>query len=188
MRKLIFILTLLCVCFSFALAQDDTPAAEVFGGYSYLRTASGYDTDSHGWNTSASFNLSDHVGIKADFGGHYYSETFTGIKANNKTHTFLFGVQGNLRSTERVNPFVHALFGVAHENSTISTGTAKLAFSNTGFAMAFGGGVDVKLNQNFSWRLFQADYLMTRFRDPFLTPLKRRSVNNLRVSTGIVIH
>lgn len=188
MRKLLFILTLLSTFSSFALAQDDVPAAEVFGGYSYLRTASGYDTDAHGWNASASFNVSRHVGFKADFGGHYYSETVSGIKATSNTHTFLFGVQGNLRSTDRVNPFVHALFGVAHENASLSTGTTKAAFSDNGFAMAFGGGVDVKLNQSLSWRLFQADYLMTRYRDQFLTPLRRRNVNNLRISTGLVIH
>ena len=188
MRNLLFILTVLLACSTFVVAQDDTPVAEVFGGYSYLRTASGYDTDSHGWNASASFNVSKHVGIKADFGGYYNSETVGVFKSKTNTHTYLFGLQGNLRSTENVNPFVHALFGAAHDNASLTTGITKTAFSNTGFAMALGGGIDVKLSQNISWRLFQADYLLTRSRDPFLTPLKRRNVNNLRISTGLVIH
>ena len=69
MRKLLFLLLLVGVCPLAAMAQDDVPPFEVFGGYSYLRTGSGYNQDSHGWNTSVSGNITRHFAVKADFAG-----------------------------------------------------------------------------------------------------------------------
>ena len=55
------------------------------------------------------------------------------------------------------------------------------------FAMAFGGGVDYKLMNHISVRLFDADYLFTHFNpNEFGGP--NNSQNNLRVSTGVVFN
>jgi hypothetical protein len=51
--------------------------------------------------------------------------------------------------------------------------------------MAIGGGVDYRLTNRFSLRPLQVDYLLTRFNEG--TP-NNQSQNNLRASTGIVIH
>jgi hypothetical protein len=52
--------------------------------------------------------------------------------------------------------------------------------------MAIGGGVDYRLTNRFSLRPLQVDYLLTRF--PEGTPNNSQTQNNLRASTGIVIH
>jgi hypothetical protein len=46
----------------------------------------------------------------------------------------------------RTEPFAHALFGAISNHTT-------------SFSMAYGGGLDVKINSAFAVRAFQADYL-----------------------------
>ena len=72
--------------------------------------------------------------------------------------------------------------GVAHVG-----GDNGLAFStsNNSFAMAIGAGVDFKVSHRFSVRPLQVDYLMTRFNE---LGLGAQSQDNLRVSTGVVLH
>lgn len=192
MRKLLFLFFLIGACPFASQAQDDVSLLEVFGGYSYLRTGSPYDQDSHGWNTSVSANLTKHLAVKADFAGHYdrYTRAAVGgpIDVSNRVHTFLFGPQLNFRASDRVNPFVHALFGGAHDKTIATRGTARTTVVDTGFAMALGGGVDAKLSDSVSFRIFQTDYLLTRYRDPNLAPLAKRSIHHFRLSTGLVFH
>jgi opacity protein-like surface antigen len=186
MRKLLFLLLLLSACPVASQAQD------VFGGYSYLRTGSGYDQDSHGWNTSVSANLTRHIAVKADFAGHYDNYTvlnpINNIRVDTSLHTFLFGPQFNFRATERVNPFIHVVFGAARDTAKARQGNVRTSVSDTGFAMALGGGVDAKLGDHVSWRVFQTDYLLTRYRNPFQTPVQKRNINHFRLSTGLVFH
>jgi len=70
---------------------------------------------------------------------------------------------------------VHALIGAGHIHESASA----LSNSDTSFADALGGGLDYHLIPLISWR-FQADALQTRFFNG--------SQNNLRFSTGIVVH
>lgn len=192
MRKLLFLIILISAC-SFAIqAQDDVSPLEIFGGYSYLRTGNPYDQDSHGWNTSIAANLTKYVAIKADFGGYYdnYSRAAVGgpISVSNRVHTYLFGPQFNFRATEKVNPFIHALFGGAHDKTIATRAASRTVVTDNGFAMAVGGGLDAKLSDSVSFRVFQTDYLLTRYRDPNLAPRAKRSIHHFRLSTGLVFH
>lgn len=192
MRKLLFLFLLVGACPFASQAQDDVSLLEVFGGYSYLRTGSGYEQDSHGWNASVSANITRHLAVKADFAGHYDNYTvrnpINNINVDTSLHTFLFGPQFNFRATERVNPFIHALLGAAHDIAKARQGNARATIEDTGFAMALGGGVDAKLGERVSWRVFQTDYLLTRYRNPFRVPVQKRNVNHFRLSTGLVFH
>jgi hypothetical protein len=71
-----------------------------------------------------------------------------------------------------VQPFVHALFGVA----TLKSGE----ISTSGFAMYVGGGLDLGLRKGIGLRLFQGDWLNTNFND-----VSRNK--NGRFSTGLVL-
>ena len=192
MRKLLFLFFLIGACPFASQAQDDVAPFEIFGGYSYLRTGTPYDEDSHGRNTSVSANLTKNIAVKADFGGYYdrYARAAIGgpIAVSNRVHTFLFGPQFNFRATDRVNPFIHTLFGAAHDRTVATRGAARVVVVDTGFAMALGGGVDAKLNDSVSFRIFQTDYLLTRYRDPYIAPLAKRSIHHFRLSTGLVFH
>jgi opacity protein-like surface antigen len=192
MRKLLLLAFLIGAIPFASQAQDDVAPFEVFGGYSYLRTGSPYDQDLHGWNTSVAGNLTRHIAVKGDFGGHYdnyrYSSLLGTVHVNNRVHTFLFGPQFNFRVTDRVNPFVHVLVGAANDRTHARVGTVRSIVSDTGFAMAAGGGLDAKLNDHMSIRIFQTDYLLTRYRDPSLLPYERRNIHHFRFSTGVVVH
>ncbi len=94
-------------------------------------------------------------------------------------YTYLFGPQFSFRKNERLTPFVHALFGVASARGGQSlVGPAH----RNAFADAIGVGLDVKAAKYVSLRLFQIDYLGTKFRDGH-----NNQQNNLRLSGGIVL-
>jgi opacity protein-like surface antigen len=181
MRKVCLLLGLFLVISSAAIAQD-APKVEVFGGYSYLRInpGSGFSgINLNGWNASVAGNFNRWLGVKADFSGNYGSPsiTFPGpttISVNTKVHNFLFGPQISARR-DRFTVFGHALFGGTHVNGS----TFGVSASDTGFGMAFGGGLDVKVHDHFALRLGQADYLLTR--------ISGDNQHNFRYSAGVVL-
>ena len=107
--------------------------------------------------------------------GAYTLETTSG-----SFQSYLFGPRVNFRHFDHFVPFVEVLFGAAHAGSQL-TGTS----SQSSFALAAGGGVDVVLFKNFAWRFFEADYLMTNFTGSLVSPEGRQ--NNFRIGTGVVL-
>jgi opacity protein-like surface antigen len=180
MQKLFFIVALLLVSSIAAQAQEN-PSTEIFGGYSYLLADDDNGgIDLHGWNASFNQNIVKWAGIKADFSGHYGEVTFLpGQRADLTTHLFLVGPQFSFRQNERVTPFVHALFGAARTDLTLIGPTGRVSVDDAAFALALGGGVDIKVVDSLAIRLFQADYLLTRFNDD--------SQHNFRASAGLVL-
>jgi peptidoglycan-associated lipoprotein len=83
-----------------------------------------------------------------------------------------------------VQPFGQVLVGVAHSSGSLVQGQNS-ATSNAGaaFAANLGGGLDLRVNQRFSVRLVEADYLVTTFDNGI-----NDHQNNLRVSAGVVVH
>jgi hypothetical protein len=61
--------------------------------------------------------------------------------------------------------FAHALFGRG------SVGGGLFGVSRDGFAMAFGGGVDLRVTSWFGIRLIDADYLPSHFSGPAYNPV-----------------
>jgi opacity protein-like surface antigen len=210
MIKRLFFVMGLCTVLSVAVRAQEFPKAEVFGGYSYdnfgpVISGAGR-TNLNGWNGSLSVNVNRWFGLVSDFSGHYGSSSATlpllfppipcpapgcpiiTISENDKYHNFLFGPQFSLRA-KKVTPFIHALFGGSRlSRSGTETITAPLptppstlnfSTSTTNFAFAGGGGVDYKFSERFAWRV-QADYLEIG--------IPNRTLNNVRVSTGLVIH
>jgi opacity protein-like surface antigen len=171
MKKLLGIMIVLLVV-SVPVFCQDTPKAEVFGGYQYTRInpGSGISGENfNGWNAALTGNLNHWLGVTGDFSGAY--KTISGVSL--KQHTFMFGPTISSHSSDKFTPFAHALFGGAHFSGSGFGGSA----SDTAFAMALGGGVDVGV-KNFAVRIGQFDYLMTRFGGT--------SQNNFRYSAGIV--
>ena len=178
-------------------AAQDKPKAEVFGGYSYFHSDGGGNLN--GWNASASINLYKWIDVIADFGGHYGSDSASittsvigfpniSVRANadSSVHTFMGGPGFYLRTHSRFTPFTHFLFGAArvHSKGSFSATVGDLvnnidfSITDTGFAMAIGGGLDLKITDSFALRLIQPDYLLAR--------VGRNNQSNARISAGIV--
>jgi len=188
MQKLFLFVALTLALPIIAQAQE-APRVEVFGGYSYLRLednqVDGQDRDLNGYHISGAVNvLKKSIALKGEVSGHF-GDISTGITQTDQTQTlFLFGPQYSIRKFKSIQPFAHALFGVARlkiENDAVFGD-----ISDTGFAFAIGGGVDVKaLSNKLMIRLVQADYVRTKL--DFLSSGDSNSSNNLRISTGLVV-
>ncbi|MGH9935541.1 MAG: outer membrane beta-barrel protein [Blastocatellia bacterium] len=179
MRKLFLIAAMMLALPIMAQAQD-SPRTEIFGGYSYLRLDDDVndDRDLNGWNASVNQTIfKKWLGFKADFSGAYGDFRALGPGTDLSTHLFLFGPQFTLRKSERFQPFGHVLFGAARAD--LDNDIIGLDVEDTAFAMAVGGGLDVKVLNRLSVRLFQADYVLTRFDDD--------NQHNFRASTGLVL-
>jgi hypothetical protein len=168
MRKILCTLGLLLLSSLPAAAQRWS--ADVYGGYNYTRFDTGSssvgDINLNGWNASLNLKPSRWFGIVSDFTGSYGSP----FGPTTSLYTYLFGPQIALPTS--VSPFFHVLVGGAR--------TSTAGFSDNAFATAIGGGIDTKVLPHISWRIFQVDYLATRFAS--------NTQNSTRVSTGIVIH
>jgi hypothetical protein len=183
MNKIVVIAFMLLSFAGLAGAQVPT-SGNVFFGYSYLNSdLSSIDrANANGWEGSLEGRVFPHVGLVADFSGHYGSQNFPlacpvspgpncTFNADVTEHNVLFGPRVSA-SIGRFRPFAEAMFGVGHVN-------ANAGGSDTSFSTAIGGGVDYRLFHVVGWR-FQGDYLQTRFFGA--------TQNNLRFSTGIVLH
>lgn len=176
-----------------AKAQEQ-PRAELFGGYSLFHADGGGNL--HGWNASVAANLNRWFGLVVDFSGHYGSESFRAVpvvrpfpplpglatSVDSNLHLFLGGPRLSYRKSGRLTPFGHVLLGAArsHVDGKIEGPSFTVRFSDTStaFAMALGGGLDLKLSKRVALRLIQADYLLTPFGDD--------TQNNARISAGLI--
>src|SRR5215510_1418792 len=188
MRKLFFIAALTLALPIITLAQE-APRVEVFGGYSYMRLnddGSGLDRDLNGFNMSGNITvIGKRIGLKADVSGHFGQIIIApGVpNIDQRQFLFLFGPQFSLRKSGKIQPFAHTLFGFVNQrlNSDVVGD-----ITDTGFAFAAGGGVDLKaLGSKLSLRLVQADYVLTKFSDSSASG--NNTNNNLRISTGLVV-
>jgi outer membrane protein OmpA-like peptidoglycan-associated protein/opacity protein-like surface antigen len=173
-----------------------TPKWEVAGLFQYVNFSpqSFNNFNNYGATGSFTYNANKWLGLTAEIGGYHFSRQIFGPPIQNPDgsvtfalqsitgswQTYLAGPRLNLRRFDHFVPFVEVLFGAAHSGAQLVGVT-----SQTAFALAAGGGVDVVLTKNFAWRFFEADYLMTNFTGSLVNPAGRQ--NNLRIGTGAVL-
>ncbi|MGE3466688.1 MAG: hypothetical protein AB7J13_07120, partial [Pyrinomonadaceae bacterium] len=181
---------------------DDFNKNEFYVGYSgqNLQT-SGDRIGANGFEVSYTRNFRRLLGIRGSFTGAFNNRngdvTFTDQQAGTYSFAFeeerssynaLVGLQIKDNSgTQRIKPFAYALVGIA-SNKTSNTNTCISGMcppglgassrSDTGFGSAFGGGIDLRVNDKIEIRLIQADF------NPIYSNF--RSDNNFRIGAGIV--
>ena len=164
---------------------------QLYGGFSYVRSdIRSVETatlcvgctpvfvrqhpNAYGWEFSGAYKLVPFVSAKLDFGEQYGKVN----GGNVRLKTYLFGPQVSLPGP--VSPFLHAEFGFAHQSIGGYSGTALASpGTDTSFATALGGGLDIPAVPFFAIRLIQIDYLRTS--------LYHQTQNEPRVSAGIVL-
>jgi opacity protein-like surface antigen len=169
-----------------------------------------------GFNLEFGRNFHKYFGAKFDYSFHTREDNFNrpagSGNVDSTIQNILGGIQikNNMEDGPRFKPFGHALFGVAVEKVDIDSPNLPALFgindfhtNETSFAMAFGGGVDIKLNHRFDIRAVQIDWNIINRGDqqtgivlaptpfqtvgsPFVIPGTRQ--DNLRIGAGIVIH
>jgi len=172
-----------------ATAQESapTPKAEVGLNYSYTRVNPGSGFGSYNANGGfgdVEYNFNKYFGAVAELGGNYVGAT-NGLALNNTSFEYLFGPRFNLRHA-RYNPYVQALFGGQRYSNGWVPGALdpRLGASQNNFAMAIGGGLNVRVNDHFAVRPFQVDYFATRIAPDNVSAWMQ---NDLRYSAGVVL-
>ena len=145
------------------------PKAEIFGGYQYTRFDGGVNANC--WNTAVTANFNNWFVVAGDFGGAFKSQS--GASFSNYTYTF--GPVVSMRRNEAFTPFAHFLLGGFRDSASLGSVSA----SDSGLAMMFGGGVDVKATRRFAVRAIQFDWLS-------LHSNGATDNNNMRISTGLL--
>jgi hypothetical protein len=184
MQKL-FLFAALAIALPVIAQAQEAPRTEIFGGYSYMRLEDagidGQDRDLNGYNVSGAVTVfKKYLSLKVDVSGHFGDLLVNTIPRIDQGQTlFLAGPQFTLRKNGMFQPFAHVLFGAVRQK--LEADAINLDLTDTGFALAAGGGVDVRtpLGKKAAVRLFQADYVRTRLNDT--------TFGNLRVSTGVVV-
>jgi opacity protein-like surface antigen len=202
MTRIFLLLLIALMCAPAAFSQNkDYSFYEFYVGYAYERANNNADTfdkngrakmngvtidlasekvNYNGFEAEFNQNVTRNIGIVTSFSGTFNSSGFFDknsgktLHANVQRYTLLAGPRYNWR-TGGVIPFAHALFGIQH----IRAGFDDRTRSDTAFAMAFGGGLDVHAGEHIDVRVAQVDYLPTFFNG------KRQ--DNIRASAGIKI-
>jgi outer membrane protein OmpA-like peptidoglycan-associated protein/opacity protein-like surface antigen len=174
-----------------------TPKYEIAGLYQYVNFMPGggfQNFNNHGATGSFTYNANKWLGLTAEVGGYHFkrqvfgapiqnpdgSTTIPLTSVNGSFETYLFGPRINFRHFDHFVPFGEVLFGAAHAGPQL-TGDQ----SQSSFALAAGGGVDIILLKNLAWRFVEADYLMTNFTGSTVSANGRQ--NNFRIGTGAVL-
>ncbi|HTS65831.1 MAG TPA: hypothetical protein VMH28_27605 [Candidatus Acidoferrales bacterium] len=196
MRTKIFCLSL-ALGFGSAVFAQDVPKGEWFFGYNYVRVNSTTDVpafSSNGGSSQVAINFSKYVSGVIDLGA-YHNGVIAGYSVNNTIFNYLFGPRVNIRNHTRVTPYLNILFGGVYATAQattqgqICTGTTclpsalHLTNSQNAFAMAVGGGMDVRLGKHVSFRPIGLDYFLTRLYNP--VNANDHNQNNIRYSAGL---
>ena len=212
----ILVLLVMALCSPLALAQQsgasDHPRFEWFLGYSALADANEKDSGriltffgaNTGLETSLTRNLSKHWGIKGDFSAHWSTNRGTAmvvvqppgttqngtLEFEHRHFNFLVGPEFKWRNHTRLTPFAHTLVGVGVSKGdvrlTFPGGTSLIKVSDTGVALALGGGFDIRVSKRFSVRT-SVDY-NPAYTGGGTTIDPRNWRDHVRFSVGIVFH
>lgn len=155
---------LFCFSISIHLRAEEYRLGEIFAGYSLLH--GDLQHKASGWEISGGPYFNRWFSLHADFDAHHQSSS----SSVRHQHDFLFGPQFSHRASS-FTLFAHALAGGSH--TTGSLGTV------TGFASAFGGGIDWDPDFVLSFRLGQIDFLSTHLFGDFQ--------HQARFSVGVIL-
>jgi hypothetical protein len=196
--------------FAMAAAAQDMPRAEMFLGYTYFRANSDTNVPAFSANGGGGdfvINFNEWVGFVTDL-GIVKNGNIDDLDINSTIFPFLFGPRFTVRKSERWVPYFQYLLGGAYESSSkridveipahpsnpifvpglgeitdTTAFSARIHASQTAFAMALGGGLNIKLSNSVTFRPIALDWLMTRFQN--YRTNDDNNQHNLRYSTGV---
>jgi hypothetical protein len=129
-----------------------------------------FNSNAVGIQTTVTYFLNEWLGVE----GSVVAAWGPAINQGQKTKFLIYGGGPKIAwRQKRWEPWVHALFGGAHENPQTATA------SHNSYSIMPGGGADYRQNPRLSFRL-EADYVNTHFFG--------QSQNSFLLSGGIVFH
>ena len=175
-----------------ASAQSDTvPKYDVYLGYQWIHPGATVPAPFGNPNNPTPYKVPD---MSTGFGGaftynfdrHWGAEFDLGHSWGNSNYesTFSAGPRFMWR-TEGSNIFLHAL--LSYNRFSVKG----LPNGVDGIGAILGGGWDLPFTKNFSWRVFEANYVFARhnyasYAAPEFPDLRRPTLNGARLGTGVV--
>lgn len=195
----ICLITFLSLVTMAAAAQDEYPKFEVPVGFSFVNVHPNQSAltsfNVFGGGGGFVYNFTPLFGVKADFMGYTQG---TGQKlvdngqilgnVSGNLFTYMFGPQIKKHSG-KFQPFAEGLFGAAHTNldaniCKLEDGCGSGSGNNNGFAMEFGGGLDIPITEHIQFRPVEVDYLYTHFGSNHIAGASA-SQNNFKYVAGV---
>ena len=140
----------------------------------------------NGFSGEVVANVHRNIGLVANFSAtwanHTFTDTLTGrqFPARLARYTLLGGPRFNWRNSSRFIPYAHALFGVSRYSANFENDDFTCPdTTETAFAMALGGGLDIRASNHIDIRAIQVDYLPVFY--------KHGREDGLRFSAGVKI-
>jgi opacity protein-like surface antigen len=164
------------------------------------RATGDYGTNT-GFEASLIRNFGKHFGIKGDFSAHFSDESSRGpitictptcttvtqdAQLKTRVYNFLAGPEFKARNSTRFTPFAHVLGGFAHTSANFTTPgptfNLLLKKSDNSFAMALGGGLDIRASKRVSFRA------MMDYNPVFVNDSVAGTRDFVRFSLGVLFH
>jgi Outer membrane protein beta-barrel domain len=164
-------------------SQGQQSQFDLGANYSFLRAdpAGGAESfNSSGGSISVAWHAKPWLDAAADFSGYNFGGQPQGVSGHLLTYTIGPRVRFP-HEWRHWTPFGQVLAGGARVGGTLSGQSA----GENGFALMLGGGADFRINAHLAARVFDVEYLMTRFDRVTNTPGIQ---NDLRISAGVVLH
>jgi opacity protein-like surface antigen len=181
MKRVCMLASILVLAVSAPALAQDVPRGDFSVGYQLINLSIDVDptlgvdasqTLATGWYFDVAGNINPMLGVVFQVGGNYKSieQTVTvppitaTASVGLSVHQFMGGLRVNARSNPAVTPFGEVLAGamVGSVDATVTvTGLGTLldvSDSGTNFALAFGGGADIRVSDRFGIRA-KADYI-----------------------------
>ena len=172
--------------------EEKPPKFDLFLGYQWMHpgdtVANGADSSGkpipfklpdipQGMGLAGAYNFTKYLALEGDYGGNWNKF------ANEQTAAI--GPRVMWRG-ENINFFAHTLFG-------LNRLTPKNLDSSNGLGAILGGGMDLKLWKQLSWRVFEADYLVAHHNfsnlvSPIDPSLQRPTLQGVRLRSGLVLN
>lgn len=209
MKRFLALTLLVVSAGAMAFAADDHPFIETFFGYTYMRVNSASNVpavSANGGGGQAAIDFNKWLGFVMDMGA-VHNGNISDQHIDTTLINYLWGPRVSLRYS-RITPYFNILFGGMHATTSTALSaipvppqanqpiylpgtptpppnspvTLRAVASQTAFAMATGGGLDIKINKHVSFRPIGLDYMLTRLQN-FRT-LNDNNQHHLRYTTG----
>ena len=139
--------------------------------FAYFRFRSSvFNANEFGIKTTVSYFLNEWLGVEGSFTGAFGGSV--GAGQNARTAVYGGGPKFAWRQ-KRWEPWLHAIFGGAHQGPQTATA------GRNSYSMELGGGADYRWNPHVSFRM-ESDYVRTGF--------FHQAQNNFLLAGGVVIH
>ena len=183
----ILLLLAVACCSLFAAGAAAQSASLVDAGinYNYARTnAAPGDCgciSMQGGGAWAGYNFTHSWGLIGQV-ARQHAANISPFSANLTLISFMGGIRYQRKIGGPLWPFAQVVLGGAHANGSMAPGNSGIPGSSNAFAMAAGGGMDLRLSRLFAIRMIQADYFYTRFQNGV-----NDHQNNLRIGAGVLV-